>query len=541
MNNQELQVLSQKPAYTVRFGEYSACVELAPQRLEFDIPERRWAPWKRFATVVDGLEKNFIPGYALSQKAKLFDDRLMFAIETALHMGLPGHCSKRAFVEELLKKVQRPSACGVLLAAQTFFGKELSRTPSKLYARKLLDPFLSDPLKSLPIGFYSESPEGAAIFKFDRFLQQQLDPEDVKEFATALSDNPELAQSYQWHLHTAAALTGPHSIGSVASGDSKAALYPSSRTPETEIVKELYGTKPIPETFNVADELIGRLRDGRLDLSPNSTTPWYWRQLHAFSALLCPDTDRLTFTPEYKSELEERFKSLFALARETHIKQAEMGIAGAAMPPEIEIAPRISVEPLLQYYERQSAIYRWLGHHLESLLGQSFMDLPLQDCSISIRESLTSMQLLFEGAQVVSRQETGESIKTDDRSFSAISFFRTWQGGANHDPDLGRDLRCMVPIYFDMGRGQIRVRVVTGVEERQARARFVSPPKVDVYDSKGMPATVEVSFASSGCRLLHPSGFECNVNRILDREEFRALCDRYESQEELRSALETLT
>ena len=42
-------------------------------------------------------------------------------------------------------------------------------------------------------------------------------------------------------------------------------LFPASQAHETNLVKELYGIRPIPEGFNLADEMIKRLRAGQLE------------------------------------------------------------------------------------------------------------------------------------------------------------------------------------------------------------------------------------------------------------------------------------
>ena len=40
-------------------------------------------------------------------------------------------------------------------------------------------------------------------------------------------------------------------------------------------MKQLYGNRPIPEGFDLADEMIRRIRDGSLKLAPTETSGWY--------------------------------------------------------------------------------------------------------------------------------------------------------------------------------------------------------------------------------------------------------------------------
>jgi len=48
-----------------------------------------------------------------------------------------------------------------------------------------------------------------------------------------------------------------------------------------------------------------------------------------------PEAKKLEFSPSYQKELIDLFKAAIALTRETHIKQLEIPMAGAAMPPPV--------------------------------------------------------------------------------------------------------------------------------------------------------------------------------------------------------------
>ena len=71
------------------------------------------------------------------------------------------------------------------------------------------------------------------------------------------------------------------------------ALFPPSRAPETDLVKRLYGDRSIPASFCLIDEVIARVRDGRLELQPSKSDGWYLRELFAFEALLHPGPSEL--------------------------------------------------------------------------------------------------------------------------------------------------------------------------------------------------------------------------------------------------------
>ena len=47
-----------------------------------------------------------------------------------------------------------------------------------------------------------------------------------------------------------------------------------SRAYETDLATELYGDRPIPDRFDLADEMIKRLRAREIDLRPKPTSGW---------------------------------------------------------------------------------------------------------------------------------------------------------------------------------------------------------------------------------------------------------------------------
>ena len=96
--------------------------------------------------------------------------------------------------------------------------------------------------------------------------------------------------------------------------------------------------------FQLVDELIARLRDGRLDSTPTPRSGWYDHQFHALVPFLMPEkmpeAERLLIGPRYRAELEAQFRALFALTRETHIKQLEVLAAGGY--PTLIVSPRLT-------------------------------------------------------------------------------------------------------------------------------------------------------------------------------------------------------
>src|SRR5262249_22170748 len=114
------------------------------------------------------------------------------------------------------------------------------------------------------------------------------------------------------------------------------AFFPASRAHETDLIKKLYMNQPIPEGFNLVAEMIRRIRAGSIDLTPTAASGWYDYQTWALEPLVAPEraaeSERLKLEESYRKQLEELFKGILTLTRETHIKQLEVPAPGARAP-----------------------------------------------------------------------------------------------------------------------------------------------------------------------------------------------------------------
>src|SRR6185295_222737 len=107
---------------------------------------------------------------------------------------------------------------------------------------------------------------------------------------------------------------------------------------------------------------------------------FYDHQLFALEAILSlremPEGARLELNEEYELSLVELFKALYALTRETHIKQLEIPKPGAAprpapKKPVVWLAPSLSIEPLASYYLRRAEAYSFVRRALADSFGAS--------------------------------------------------------------------------------------------------------------------------------------------------------------------------
>jgi hypothetical protein len=96
----------------------------------------------------------------------------------------------------------------------------------------------------------------------------------------------------------------------------------------------------------------------------------------------------------------------------------------------------------------------------------------------------------------------------------------------------------MVPLFKHVERDEFHVLAIVGIEQRNLRVDFVERPNVIVRDGRGGPAEPEVYWSDANFPLSRPVTITCRTRRLLDRDQFRALCDRAGSVASIRSAIE---
>lgn len=486
-----------------------------------------------------GVTSRFTPLFAMVAKAKAFDDRLYARIERLAHDGVGRHPGLYELLAQVRERLEPGSKMrGLLDAAAHLTGSELPESgPAKLRARKWLASFLKNSKTSKPIGFYAASEYLSKVFKHDRLLQEKLEQEDGAVLRSAIEAKPELYAAYQSHLRLVSRLTGSLAVASVLDASAeKVALLPASDSPERRLIDEMFGTTSIPDGFHLGTELISRIRDGRLRTEPTAEDGWYAHQFHAMAALLSPETEGLQVGGLYRSELKDTFKALFALTRETHVKQLEYPLAGGC---SLTVAPRITVEPVAEYYGRVASAYGFLRAQLIEILGAAAMNSPLtDDGALGVADAVAEMESLFRGAEAVCRDELGCSDSSVTAG-AARATFRSWQQRSADDPDLQADMRVAVPVYYDIERETVRVCVTLGVETRTLRFEFVKRPTVGVYGaSKSGRSSSEPYFGELEQLILSPITVECDVRVPPSREELRALCDKHQAPSAIKRALE---
>jgi hypothetical protein len=257
-----------------------------------------------------------------------------------------------------------------------------------------------------------------------------------------------------------------------------------------------------------------------------------------------PEAERLRLSQDYRDDLKELFRSLLGAARESHVKQIESPTAGCC---PLIVSPHLTFEPLAEHYRRRAASYRFVRERLADLLGEDLLlsrnrMTPRGETGGPLLDELITMEQLYTGAWGIVIDELGMSADLGDveaRSIRAAkAAARSWAFSFRRDPDLGEDVRMMVPLFKDIAREEFHVLAVVGFEQRNLRVSFVERPEVSVRDARGRLIEQGIYWSDATFPSVRPVTITCRVKHLLERGAFRALCDRSASVADIRSALE---
>ena len=529
------------------------------------------------ATLAEFSDGRTVSAALLAQKAKQFDDGLYAAVDVAAQQGAGRITGKGALLNHLAKllALQQPAngdARLVVLAAARVGGLQIRLPPAVERAvSTTLESFQRDPLRSKPLGFYTWNSTLQRIFQQDRMLQSQVEgAAGINAVAEALRSDGAARTSYEAQLKLMSRLTNslkgndlrPYIArldgGGPAILPTPVSFFPPSRSHEADLVMRLYGNRPIPEGFDLMEELVARIRAGGIDLSPTEDSGWYDYQTWALEPLVTPDKTpeavHLKFEETYRKQLIELFKGVLALTRETHVKQLEIPAPTSAAPepeprPSFYVIPELSVEPLATVYLRRSLSYRFVRGVLDEAFGvEALKNLhrltAAGEVAPTLFDELLEMEGLFHGAYLAANRQLGLSshaqAPTDADLEADTARFLKWSANLEHDADLGLDARMMVPVFYDLQRRKTKVWALLGWTGKQVCASFAKPPAAQVFNKAGAQienGKYDLHFGSDCSRLAYPVLAEVYVNEILDREQFRRHCDTYKTQSAILSNL----
>jgi hypothetical protein len=294
--------------------------------------------------------------------------------------------------------------------------------------------------------------------------------------------------------------------------------------------------------------LIARVGDGRLSLAPEAGSGWYDHVLHALEPLIVPDRTpearKLRLAQDYRDDLKDLFRSLLGGARESHVKQIELDYVSGC---PLVVSPHLSFEPLAEHYRRRAASYRFARERLAELLGEDVLLsrnrlTPRGEIGRPLLDELITMEQLFTGAWAIVLDELGMSPEVGEVEgriiMAAKAAARSWASSHRSDPDLDEDVRMMVPLFKDIDRDEFHVLAVVGFEQRKLKVGFVERPEVMVRDGRGRVVEPYIHWTDATYPLARPVTITGRTKRLLDRDQFGALCDRAGFVAEIRSAIE---
>src|SRR5262249_24473923 len=151
------------------------------------------------------------------------------------------------------------------------------------------------------------------------------------------------------------------------------------------------------------------------------------------------------------------------------------------------VEPGLSIEPLATFYLRQARSYAFVRRVLENSFGEEALGAmrrltPEGPVPLPLKEGLDLLEALFRGAYLVASSELGLETSAEDVAGRDPAKDRdvllAWAGSLDTDPDLGRDVRIMVPVFYDLERKKTKVWAILGVAVRPLLVSFESELRV---------------------------------------------------------------
>jgi hypothetical protein len=534
-------------------------LDLSGQVLAIDVPQHNFVRWDEDALspTIPLAFDGFVSAAALLWKAKLFDDGLLAAVELAAQDGAGRFGGKASVLRSLAAALRHQPTADPAVLALVFGACRLGGIPelppdhAEPVTDRAVAAFLGDESRSKLLGFYAWSERLRAVFRQDRFLQAELAPEQAATLVRALGRDADARAAYLAALDLAARLTNPPSgpslrplLGGGPASPLPPAFFPPSPSHEATLVEALFGDHPVPDGFDLAAELVARVRSGRVSFAPTDRSGWYDRLSWSLEPLVRPDdvpeAGRLSLGGRYREHLGELFTGMLALARETQVKQIRAAVAGAKGLREtvIRVSPDLSVEPLAELYCRRAACYRYVRDVLDDAFGHAALRAlhrltPDGPVGADLAGELSTMAALFEGARRVACSEIGHPA-ADGTEEDGAAVFRDWARAPDRDADLGGDGRMMVPVFRDVGRNRTKVWLFLGWDRTLLNVRYESRPTVVSCERDASPAPDDpprVEFQREWCEAATPIFAEVYVTRLLDRDEFRRHCDHHKTRD----------
>eukprot|EP00727_Mastigamoeba_balamuthi_P001855 m51a1_g11667 hypothetical protein (207) ;mRNA; f:120-927 len=202
------------------------------------------------------------------------------------------------------------------------------------------------------------------------------------------------------------------------------------------------------------------------------------------------------------------------------------------------------VEPLAEYYLRRSQSYQFVLSVLrdtfsaEELAGMQRLR-ETGPVGRPLVEEVEEMVVLFQGLHDIALHELGFTrSEAGIASDAAEEQARRWVADIREDPDMQADNRMMVPLSRE--GGVFKVWCIAGFCTRALEVEMMYGPRF-IHPAKSEPRDVRVKRGICSYYDQHyVVFFEAHTRRLLDRPEFRELCDRHRTVDAIKTAVEAL-
>lgn len=516
----------------------------------------------------------------INGKAKQFDDGLYAAMDLAYFHGVDKSVPCLPdLMARFLGAMNGDLKAAAFFSAGLMIGGIEDGPHDAAITRKFIDAFERDETASKPIGFYTWNEELKTLFRFFRFFQQRIEDREIADaVAAALVKDEALRNDYEKLLAFYSGLTNPFIDlscmdlieGGKVSGkplDKIAAakglpkrpigpgvcILPYSGSTETVLFEKLF-PEGLPGNANLMEELIARIRSGKVDLAPTDKSGWYTHQVYALETLLLPtkgqEAQKLCMTARYKERTLEAFKAILTKTRETHARQAAIGCSSGVEGPATPVAPRLRLEPAPSFYLRTARSYAFVEKLVTASLGADALhslnrirengksDMPLD-------EELRYMKNLFYGFYLVCCEDVGlkpdlaeGEVETESEAMKAAT---EWLEKFAEDPDLAYDTRVSVPVYNDFNSMKTTLWATLGVRLANLKATYAKPPSLRLKGGNSVWSALSSYQLGESLYVIPVDEFsEITLPRlgVLTREELREVCDREKAKEKILEALQ---
>ena len=513
----------------------------------------------------------------INGKAKQFDDGLYACMDLAYYHGIDEKIpSLPNLMQRLYDAVKNtPEAAAYISAGLSI--ADIRVEPVDGDAKKrFLRKFENNEIASKPIGFYTWNDELKTLFRFFRFFQQRIDDRRLAdEIAAALLKDEALRKDYETLLAFYAGLTNPFidlSCADLIDGDRVSdkplseiaaarelpprpigpgvCILPYSGSTEVVLFEKIF-PEGVPHGVNLMNELISRIRSGKVDLTPTGKSGWYEHQVYALETLLLPEkgpeSQKLCMTARYKKRTMEAFKALITKTRETHVRQSSVAQEKTQQAP-VRVSPRLRLEPAPSFYLRTARSYAFVEKLVTAALGSDALhefnrmredghsDMPLD-------EELRHMKQLFYGFYLVCCEDIGlkpdladgEMENVKDATEAALDWLENFQ----EDPDLACDTRVSIPVGTISGK--MHLWATLGVRLANLQATFEKPPSIRKDNEDGEWVILSDDELEASRYVIPVDEFaEVVLPRlgVLSREDLRKICDREKTRGKIVEALQ---